>query len=103
MEEFLGGSPCLLDCLCFSYKNEAKRGRILRRQSLDNPEDRDCRLRILPRFLATKMRPSVEEFLGGSPCLLDCLCFSYKNEAKRGRILRRQSLSSGLSMLYLQK
>ena len=49
--------------------------------------------------LATKMRPSVEEFLGGSPCLLDCLCFSYKNEAKRGRILRRQSLSSGLSML----
>ena len=64
MEEFLGDSPCLLDCLCFSYKNEAKRG----------------------------------EFLGDSPCLLDCLCFSYKNEAKRGRILRRQSLSSELSM-----
>ena len=67
MEEFLGGSPCLLDCLCFSYKNEAKRGRILRRQSLSSG---------IVYALATKMRPSVEEFLGDS-----------------------QSLSSGLSML----
>ena len=80
MEEFLGGSPCLLDCLCFSYKNEAVEEFLG-----DSPYLLDCL--------------ELEEFLGDSPCLLDCLCFSYKNEAKRGRILRRQSLSSGLSML----